>query len=124
MCRKPSGRKGSRLQRFVEREGHARVPLATREDGYRLGAWVNSQRAVRVQGKLDPDRERRLEALPGWTWDPREDAWEEGFGLLLRFAGLLSGEPGMYSVTERVRSSQLRKTTAAVPVDTLTTDLG
>ena len=68
------------LKRFVEREGHARVPLGWREDGYRLGRWVQHQR-----GQLDAGRRKRLEALPGWVWDPQEADWEEGFGLLQRF---------------------------------------
>lgn len=66
------------LQRFAEREGHARVPGVTREDGYPLGNWVNNQRSLRVQGKLDPDRERQLEQVPGWAWDVSEAFWEEG----------------------------------------------
>ena len=28
--------------------------------------------------KMDPDRRQRLEGLPGWSWDPLEEAWEEG----------------------------------------------
>ena len=32
------------LQRFVEREGHARVPQGARENGHRLGGWVSKQR--------------------------------------------------------------------------------
>ncbi len=73
------------LQRFVEREGHARVPLDSREDGYPLGSWVGTQRAWRARGDLDPDRERRLDGLPGWTWNAREAAWDEGFGYLQQF---------------------------------------
>ena len=48
-------------------------------DGYALGKWVVSQRHSQGKGTLDADRQRRLQALPGWTWDPFADKWEEGF---------------------------------------------
>jgi hypothetical protein len=73
------------LQRFVEREGHARVPQSTREDGYRLGRWILKQRQAYRKGTLDPERRTRLEALRGWSWDAREAQWEEGFAHLERF---------------------------------------
>ena len=37
------------------------------------------QRDKHTEGTLDPARERRLLDLPGWTWDPYADRWEEGF---------------------------------------------
>jgi superfamily II DNA or RNA helicase len=73
------------LERFVERKGHARVPRGHREDGYPLSVWVSNQHRPYREGKLDPERRARLEALPGWTWDAKEAAWEEGFIHLQRF---------------------------------------
>ena len=70
---------------FVEREGHARVPLAWREDGVRLGQWVGVQRAMRGRRIREPQRDSRLEALPGWVWDTNEAAWEDGFAHLVSF---------------------------------------
>ena len=64
---------------YVERSGHARVPASYTVDGYQLGAWVGHQRSRHIKGTLDADRERRLQALSGWTWDPHADKWEEGF---------------------------------------------
>ena len=32
------------LVRFIEREGHARVPASHMEDGFKLGGWVGNQR--------------------------------------------------------------------------------
>ena len=51
----------------------------------RLGWWVNMQRNNYAKGTLDADRERRLQELPGWTWDTRVDQWEEGFNRLLDY---------------------------------------
>jgi predicted helicase len=71
------------LQRFVEREGHSRAPQHYRDgDGNRLGQWVTVQRQGYRQGTLEDERRRRLEALPGWTWDAYDYAWEDGFARL------------------------------------------
>jgi superfamily II DNA or RNA helicase len=73
------------LQRFVAREGNARVPYNYKEDGYRLGQWVVVQRSFHQQGRLSDERAARLEALPGWVWDANEADWERSFALLERF---------------------------------------
>jgi superfamily II DNA or RNA helicase len=73
------------LEQFVERDGHARVPQPHTVDGYRLGAWVGEQRANYTEGTLKADRQRRLEDLPGWTWDGQADKWEQGFRRLLDY---------------------------------------
>ena len=75
------------LKQFVHREGHARVAQAARENGYRLGRWIAKQRQAYSKGIMDPVRRRRLEALPGWTWDTLTTSWEEGFAHLVRFVG-------------------------------------
>jgi helicase associated protein len=59
------------LRRYVESHGDARVPLSYAVDGYKLGRWVNKQRANHAKGTLDADRQRRLQDLPGWTWKAR-----------------------------------------------------
>lgn len=78
------------LQRFARREGHSRVPSTHIEDGTRLGIWCAAQRRAQAGGALPADRRRRLEALPGWEWSPREEAhrssWDTAFALLEQFA--------------------------------------
>jgi hypothetical protein len=75
----------SRLKEFLDREGKCRVPQSYKsDDGYRLGQWVSIQRANREM--MNPDRRERLDALPGWSWDPFFDQWEEGFSRLKEFS--------------------------------------
>lgn len=73
------------LNRFVAREGHANVPWEHIEDGFLLGKWVGAKRAQRRRGRMHPDREATLTALPGWTWDAVQDHWEDGYRALLAF---------------------------------------
>jgi hypothetical protein len=79
----------SQLLHYVDLNGDARVLRSyTTEDGYKLGEWVITQRNRQAKGTLDAHRERRLEDLPGWTWDPYADRWEEGFSRVLGYVDL------------------------------------
>jgi hypothetical protein len=60
------------LLRYVSREGHACVPQDRGKPGFKLGLWVMSVRQRYRRGRLAPDRARRLERLPGWTWNVRK----------------------------------------------------
>ena len=46
---------------------------------------MNAQRQFNMKGQLSLDRASRLEALPGWPWDPFADDWEEGYLYLTTF---------------------------------------
>ncbi|MDT2007608.1 hypothetical protein FXW78_30040 [Rhodococcus opacus] len=63
-----------RLLDYVEHHGHARVRYAYTIDDHQLGSWVTAQRHKHAQGTLDTDRERRLQELPGWTWNASSSA--------------------------------------------------
>lgn len=74
-----------RLLDYVERHGDSRVPVAYKVDGFKLGEWVNTQRDARIKGSLDTGREHRLQDVPGWTWNPHADRWDEGLARLLDY---------------------------------------
>jgi superfamily II DNA or RNA helicase len=74
-----------RLVDYVDRSGDARVPLPFVIDGYKLGQWVANQRTKQSNGTLDADHHSRLQRLPGWTWNPFADKWEEGFQQLSEY---------------------------------------
>ncbi len=77
------------LAQFLAREGHALVPgrhverVAGRD--HRLGVWVNSRRQDFKTGWLSDERVAALEAVPGWTWNPQEAAFQIGLAALQQF---------------------------------------
>jgi Helicase associated domain len=74
----------SHLKQFSKKVGHCRVAKQYKtEHGYRLGYWVSNQRVNKES--MDPNRRQRLEELPGWSWGPHSDQWEEGFSYLKQF---------------------------------------
>jgi len=85
------------LAQFVEREGHALVPLGHVESfegaDYNLGAWVSAKRQNYKTGKLPSEQVAALEAFPGWPWEAREvrvqrgeAAFQRGLAALAQFA--------------------------------------
>lgn len=62
------------LERFIEQNGHSR-PVATHvtERGFALGFWTRNRRSEHRRGLLSTDKVAALAALPGWTWERRED---------------------------------------------------
>jgi superfamily II DNA or RNA helicase len=105
------------LERYVAENTHSRVPQSYTVNRYQLGKWVNKQRAKHAKGNLDTDREHRLENLPGWTWEPKADQWEQAFTRLLRYvesngharvplAYIVDGYPlGRWVIKQRARYS-------------------
>jgi superfamily II DNA or RNA helicase len=70
------------LQQYHKREGHCRVPQGYEENGIDLGRWVSKQRLER--NRRHTDRVKLLNSL-GFSWDPHEEAWEEGYAMLQKF---------------------------------------
>jgi superfamily II DNA or RNA helicase len=66
------------LKAFARTHGHA-CPTARYVDpaGFRLGQWVVNHRHRRAA--LGPGQIARLEAIPGWAWDPFEARWQASY---------------------------------------------
>jgi hypothetical protein len=57
---------------YAAEHHHGHVPVThIGADGFRLGAWVSRRRAEHKRGELAADRIRKLEEVPGWTWEGR-----------------------------------------------------
>jgi superfamily II DNA or RNA helicase len=70
------------LEKFKQREGHARPGRKHQEDGLTLGNWIVYQRGTKDQ--LSFERIARLDGL-GFSWDPLFEAWEANFAALKKF---------------------------------------
>ena len=55
-----------KLLQFKECEGHCKIPLRFKLDGFNLGQWVSVQR--RSKDKITAERKQRLDAV-GFVWD-------------------------------------------------------
>jgi superfamily II DNA or RNA helicase len=73
------------LRSFAERKGHTRPHALWREGSIRLGQWVTVQRSFRRRGMMSPERATKLEALPGWTWEPYMADWKAGLDALREY---------------------------------------
>jgi superfamily II DNA or RNA helicase len=70
------------LEVYAAEYEHTRVPNEADYHGVKLGGWVREQRVHWRKGRLDSERTARLEAMPGWTWDPFADDWMIGYEAL------------------------------------------
>jgi superfamily II DNA or RNA helicase len=80
----------SELYEFLAK--NTRMPIRTKgkenaeTQENRLARFVSWNRWLMAKGRLASDRASQLEALPGWSWNAREDQWETGLVRLIQFA--------------------------------------
>eukprot|EP00536_Pseudo-nitzschia_multiseries_P010583 jgi/Psemu1/289162/fgenesh1_pg.328_\ len=72
------------LEQYKRREGNCDVPFRHKEDGQNLGSWLSKQREHKKNGKLEPEREKRLEQL-GVVWSPHTSKWDDMYSLLEQY---------------------------------------
>lgn len=73
----------SALEVFFAAHGHFDPSRNAPEDP-ELTVWIKGVRASREKGRLEADKQARLEAI-GFIWDGRQAAWEARFQALARF---------------------------------------
>ncbi len=74
------------LLKYVKKHGDSHVPATyVTKNGFKLESWVFSQRQAYRQGKLSMEKQKTLEQLPGWLWEPLESTWGEGIKLLRQY---------------------------------------
>lgn len=64
------------LQQFITATGRSVASIKQLEqwNNHPIGVWLNSWRTRRAT--LSSTQQSELEALTGWSWDPRSDQWE------------------------------------------------
>ena len=77
------------LQDYVAEHGQL-PPLNT---SGALGIWVTTQRQARKNGMLSEERQRLLEAISCWSWDPLEAQWRQMYEQLLHFVAVHRRQP-------------------------------
>jgi hypothetical protein len=65
-----------KLRTFVKKHGWDALRAKRIVEGVDLHRWVIHRREEYWQRRLDAWLVRGLEALPGWTWDPRRNSYE------------------------------------------------
>lgn len=73
------------LRSFAAAHGHVRLPRDGRWGGADLRGFCGRHRTAYWQGDLPGERVAALESIPGWSWRPQEQAWEDGFAALTAF---------------------------------------
>ena len=78
MLRSGMGSRASRSTRNATRNPFVPNDYVDK-DGFKLGLWVANRRKDYKVGRITPERVEALEAIPGWTWSLKDDAWEKGY---------------------------------------------
>ena len=71
-----------KASQYYKENGHLCIPISyVCSDGTKLGAWLNTQRAVNNgirPGIMDSSRRSKLESI-GIDWEPNTTAWNKGY---------------------------------------------
>ena len=93
------------------------------ERGFKVGAWVRRQRFMGRVNALGPERVELLEALPGWTWDAKEESWRQHLASLKAFVASKGRLPRRGETEEALWVNEMRSSyrEGALPQDRIAT---
>ncbi len=72
------------LKQYVIDNKDALVNYSYKVDGFKLGHWINEQKAKRSADKLSPERIQKLDEI-GFIWHAKEYAWNKGYQYLKQY---------------------------------------
>lgn len=77
----------AKLIEFVQKNGFPRSPrLCGKEDQEKhLWIWITHQRTAFRKNELSKYRIRKLEQIPGWSWEPLSSKWNATYTELIKF---------------------------------------
>jgi len=73
------------VKRHVAQNGIESVNRQAIVEGFHIGHWVCMRRMDYHRGQLPDWLKNELDALPGWTWNPIDDARRRNLAILQRF---------------------------------------
>lgn len=89
------------LQKFVDKEGHARVPYLHMEGDFNLYQWVINARNKYKTGQISGNKIEQLENMPGWSWSPHETQWQKVFS---EYQSLISNPDQIQVIPQQLKS--------------------
>jgi superfamily II DNA or RNA helicase len=75
------------LIKYQRENKSMKIPDSLQGPNGSLATWTEKQRAKyrRSPKKFEKDKRQKLEAIPGWSWDIREDIWIEMYTALVKY---------------------------------------
>lgn len=73
------------LRAFVKKNAWSELGWKHEVDGVALGQWAAIRRVWYHRGQLEEWIARALEAIPGWSWEPRQEAFDAKLAALKKY---------------------------------------
>ena len=97
------------LKNYVD-ENHSIPTESTQYKNVNIGSWISTQRANHTKGKLSEEREKKLEAIDGWTWGESRKTkpleWDEILEILKNYVDENHSIPTVTTQYKNVKSGR------------------